>query len=73
VWSSGQDAITAAVELALANSEIMPIPPRVATGLMVSSLQVWLAEWVRSGRAQDPGDLIAAMTERMRWMLTGPA
>lgn len=73
VWSSGLDTMAGGVELALANAEIKTIDPRVAAGLIVSSLQVWLAEWATAGRKDDPEALIDAMTERLRWMLVGPS
>lgn len=72
VWSAGLDAIADGVELAVDRGEIAEINPRVAAGLIVSSLQVWLAEWTRAGRAEEPGPMIDAMIQRLRWMLAGP-
>lgn len=72
VWSTGLDTMTAGVELAIANGEISDISPRVGAGLIVASLQVWLAEWAASGRTDDPEELIEAMSERLRWMLVRP-
>lgn len=71
VWSAGLDAITGGIERAVTSGEIPAISPRVAAGLIVSSLHVWLAEWVQAGRAEDPGQMIDAMIQRLRWMLAG--
>lgn len=71
VWSAGLDTMAAGVKAAVAAGEIPAIDPRVAAGLIVSALQVWLANWAESQHNSD--DLIDAMTQRLRWMLGGPA
>lgn len=73
VWSAGIDTMAAGVARAVATREIPPIDPRVGAGLIVSSLQVWLASWVDRARADDPGELVDAMIERLRWTLAGTA
>ncbi|MGN6721141.1 MAG: TetR/AcrR family transcriptional regulator [Marmoricola sp.] len=71
VWSAGLDTMAAGVKNAITAGEIPPIDPRVAAGLIVSTMQVWLAAWA-DGEQASPDDLVAAMTERLRWMLAGP-
>jgi len=73
VWSAGLDMVTAGVEAAITRDEVPGIRPRVAAGMIVSALQVWLADWVGSGRDRRPDDVIAELTERLRWLLTGGA
>lgn len=71
VWSAGLDTMAAGVKNAVAVAEIPPIDPRVAAGLVVSAMQVWLASWADSDRAT-PDELVDTMIQRLRWMLAGP-
>lgn len=71
VWSAGLGTMAAGVEAAIAAGEIPPIDPRVAAGLIVSSMQVWLATWADGDPTASADDVIAAMTQRLRWMLVG--
>ncbi|WP_203336680.1 TetR/AcrR family transcriptional regulator [Nocardioides limicola] len=73
VWNAGLETITSGVEAALAEGEVVGIRPRVAAGMVVSALQVWLADWVATGRAQDPEEMIAGMVDRLRRLLAEPA
>jgi len=71
VWSAGLDMVTAGVEAAVAREELPDIRPRVAAGMIVSALQVWLADWVSSGRDRRPEAVIEEMTGRLRCLLKG--
>lgn len=71
VWSSGIDMITAGVESAISSGELNGIRPRVAAGLIVSALQVWLSDWVATGRVDDPVSVADNMIARLRLTLTG--
>lgn len=71
VWSAGLEMIAAGIEAAIAEGSVREIRPRVAAGMVVSALQVWLSEWVGSGRDRDADDVIDEMTLRLRWLLTG--
>jgi AcrR family transcriptional regulator len=70
VWSSGLDTIAAGVTAAKAAGELRGLRPRIAAGLVVSALQVWLGDWVDSGRDRDPGDLVAELVAYLRVLLT---
>ena len=72
VWSAGLETMAAGVGRAVAEGEIPPIDARIAAGMIVNTLQVWLASWADRGRSEDPAALIEAMTQRLRWMLAGP-
>ena len=72
VWSAGLDMMAAGVKNAVSAGEIPPIDPRVAAGLIVSSMQVWLASWADTDQAGSADELVDAMTQRLRWMLGGP-
>jgi AcrR family transcriptional regulator len=71
VWSAGLDMIASGVDAALAAGELPDIRPRVAAGMVVSALQVWLADWVESGRDRPADDVIDEMTLRLRRLLSG--
>jgi AcrR family transcriptional regulator len=71
VWSAGLGMIAAAIEAPIAAGEAQVIRPNVAAGMVVSGLQVWLSDWVRSGRDRQPAVVIDEMTLRLRWMLVG--
>ncbi|MEQ6902163.1 TetR/AcrR family transcriptional regulator [Nocardioides sp. YIM 152588] len=72
VWSAGQETLVAGMRSALDAGEVRGLEPRVAAGLVIASLQVWLAEWVAGGRHEDAEELVAAMLRRVEWMLVGP-
>lgn len=70
VWASGLDRISAGVEAARDAGELADLPTRVATGLVVSALQVWLADWVESGRARDADAVVADLVAHLRLVLS---
>ena len=72
VWTAGLDMIAAGIETAAAAGELPDIRPRVGAGMVVSALQVWLSDWVASGRDRHPDVVIDEMTTRVRWLLAGP-
>ena len=72
VWNAGIDTLATGVGNAVEQKEIPPIDNVVAAGLIVSSIQVWLAAWSNDGRRADPSALIDDMVERLRWTLAGP-
>jgi AcrR family transcriptional regulator len=73
VWSDGLDMVAAGVAAAVAAGELPEIRPRVAAGMLVSGLQVWLADWVASSRDRPAATVIDEMTLRLRWLLAGGA
>jgi AcrR family transcriptional regulator len=72
VWGSGLDMIAAGASAARAAGELADLRPRIAAGLVVSALQVWLADWVDSGRDRDPEVVVADLVSHLRAMLTTP-
>jgi hypothetical protein len=71
VWGAGLESITDGVQHAVDDGEIRDLKPSVAAGLIVSTLQVFLADWATSGRVENPESVIEGMVQRMRWMLVG--
>jgi AcrR family transcriptional regulator len=57
-WRAGLDMLTHGVEAAIGAGELAPRKPSIVAGLMVSALQVWLTDWVMTGR-QRPADVVA--------------
>jgi AcrR family transcriptional regulator len=72
VWSSGLEVIAAGMQTAADQGELAGLDPRIAAGMAISALQVWLSEWVSSGRVDDPEVLVDDMTARLRLLLTSP-
>lgn len=73
VWGSGLDMIAAGVGAASRTGELTDLRPRIAAGLVVSALQVWLSDWVESGRDRDPEVVAADLVAHLRAMLTTPS
>lgn len=73
VWSSGLEVIAAGMQAAADRGELAGLDPRIAAGMAISALQVWLSEWVASERAEDPEVLVDDMTRRLRLLLTSCA
>lgn len=69
VWASGLETIAAGIETARAAGELADLRTGVATGLVVSALQVWLADWVGSGRDRDPDEVVAELVDHLRHAL----
>lgn len=70
VWAAGLDMIAAGVEAARGAGETTDLRTRVATGLVVSALQVWLADWVESGRDREPREVVDELVAHLRLALT---
>lgn len=70
VWGSGLDMVAAGVEAARDAGELGSRRPRVAAGLVVSALQVWLADWVEAGRDRAPDEVVADLVAHLRVVLT---
>ena len=73
VWSAGLDMITEGLESAAAKGELSDVRPTIAAGLVVSSLQIWLIDWVDSGRDRSPAIVTEELAQHLRRMLTGDA
>jgi AcrR family transcriptional regulator len=70
VWGSGLHTIAAGVEAARAVGELGDLRPGIATGMVVSALQVWLADWVESGRDRSSAAVAADLEAHLRILLT---
>ncbi len=70
VWDSGLHMIAAGVEAAGAAGQLVDLRPRIAAGMVVSALQVWLADWVESGRDRAPEDVVSDLVAHLRLLLT---
>jgi AcrR family transcriptional regulator len=70
VWGAGLDTIAAGASAARAAGELADLRPRIAAGLVVSALQVWLADWVDSGRDREPRVVVEELVAHLRVMLT---
>lgn len=71
VWSSGLEVITTGMRNAAERDELGTLSPQIAAGMAISALQVWLSEWVTTGRRDDPIDQADQMVQRLRLLLSG--
>lgn len=72
VWTSGLEMIGAGVEASYAAGEITTLRPRIAAGMVVSALQVWLADWIAADRDRPAAEVVDDLTDRLRVLLTTP-
>lgn len=73
VWSAGIGMIEAGLKTARANGEMRDLRPSIAARLVVSALQVWMIDWVSSGRTSDPESVVEDLATHLRWTLAKPA
>lgn len=62
--------IATGIESALAAGELRPLRPTVAAGLVVSALQVWMIDWVDSGRNRPSSEVVEELATHLRWTLS---
>ena len=70
VWSDGLDTIADAVRAAQDAGELAELRPGIAAGLVVSSLQVWLADWVGDGRDRPDEEVVDELVAHLRGVLS---
>ena len=69
MWTAGIDMLERGVAAAVAVGEVPEVRPRVAAGMLVSGLQVWLSDWVESGFDRDVDVVVAEMREHLARLL----
>lgn len=69
VWSAGIDMVATGIESALTSGELRSLRPTVASGLVISALQVWMIDWVDSGRDRPASEVVEELTTHLRWTL----
>ena len=66
VWSDGLRTIEEGYAAAARTGDVAPLRPAVAAGLVVSALQVWLSDWLRSGRDRPAADVVTELVDHLR-------
>ena len=66
VWSDGLRTIEEGYAAAARTGDVAPLRPAVAAGLVVSALQVWLSDWLRSGRDRPVADVVTELVDHLR-------
>ena len=69
VWGAGLDTIAEGVRAAADAGELTQLRPSLAAALVVSSLQVWLADWVAAGRDRPDDEVVAELVAHLRRVL----
>lgn len=70
VWAAGLRTIDAGLRAVGAAGQLGGLRPTIARGMVISALQVWLADWVDSGYDRDPDELRADLLAHLRTFLT---
>ena len=65
VWSDGLRTIEEGYDAAARAGDVAPLRPAVAAGLVVSALQVWLSDWLRSGRDRPTGEVVTELVDHL--------
>lgn len=68
-WTSGLETITLGVIDAVKAGQLPALRPRVAAGMIISALQVWLYDWVKSEHDRSPTEVADEMVHYLRRML----
>ncbi|CAN5421320.1 hypothetical protein BH09ACT12_BH09ACT12_21270 [soil metagenome] len=71
VWGSGLDMIARGVRAARDAGEVTDLRPRIAAGMIVSALQVWLADWIESDRDRAPKVVVSDLIEHLTVLISG--
>lgn len=71
-WRTGLNIVMALAEDAIAAGEIVAMRPSIVAGLAVSSLQVWLTDWVNSDRDRPAQDVADELVAHLQRTLTAP-
>lgn len=69
VWSAGLATIAEGVRAAADAGELTELRPSLAAALVVSSLQVWLGDWVAAGRDRPDDEVVAELVGHLRRVL----
>lgn len=69
-WRTGIDLLVGLAEEVVASNEARPMRPTVLAGLVISALQVWLSDWLRSGSDRSADEAAAEMVDYLRNALT---
>jgi AcrR family transcriptional regulator len=73
VWRTGLGIVVALAENAIDAGEIPAMRPHVVAGLAVSALQVWLADWVNSGRNRPAREVADELVAHLQRTLAAPS
>ncbi len=65
VWSDGLRTIEEGYAAAARAGDVAPLRPAVAAGLVVSALQVWLSDWLRSGQDRPAADVVTELVDHL--------
>ena len=69
VWGAGLETIADGVRAAADAGELTDLRPSLAAALVVSSLQVWLGDWVAAGRDRPDDEVVAELVAHLRRVL----
>lgn len=65
-WRTGMEMITRAAEAAVDAGEVVGLRPAIVASVVISSLQVWLADWVSEGKKRPAHGVADELVEHLR-------
>ena len=65
-WRTGMEMITRAAEAAAEAGEVVGLRPKIIAAIVISSLQVWLSDWVAEGRDRPAADVAEELVGHLR-------
>ncbi len=68
-WQAGMAMTAATAKEAIDAGEVRPMSPEVVAALVISALQVWLTDWIATGRTRPAQQLADEVGEHLRLSL----
>ena len=70
-WLLGQDLLISGINAAGTDRRLSGLRPELVAGIVVSTLQLWLFDWVRRGRRESTRSMVNGLDSCLRQILTG--
>jgi len=69
-WRTGREMLIRAAAAAAAEGQLRPLKPELIAGVIISSEQLWLTDWLKAGRDRPPSDVANELVEHLRRTLS---
>jgi AcrR family transcriptional regulator len=69
-WRTGRDILIRAAAAAVEAGQLRPLKPELIAGIIISSEQLWLTDWLKAGRDRPPLEVADELVEHLRRTLS---
>jgi AcrR family transcriptional regulator len=69
-WRTGRDILVRAAAAAVRDGLLRPLKPELIAGVIISSEQLWLTDWLKAGRDRSPSEVADELVEHLRRTLS---